>query len=221
MSNLARKIGEDVSNVKARVSVLGLIVFNGSILDRSTLEKILELYDYNLIWISGSTLTWEAKAQAEPRRQNPRRQNPRRQNPRRQNPGDRTRETEPEETEPEETEPEETEPEETEPEETEPEETEPEETEPEETEPEETEPEETEPKETAPKPKELFIGFDLGTSSSKVVIGDSASGKRYPVEFRPNEEGIEKYFQPTTYGKCWGSCLLMKAWAIEQILKCD
>ncbi len=43
---------------------------------------------------------------------------------------------------------------------------------------------------------EIALGVDFGTSSVKVVIGDSALGKSFVVPFG-NHEGIEKYLMPS------------------------
>jgi hypothetical protein len=44
---------------------------------------------------------------------------------------------------------------------------------------------------------DLTIGFDLGTSCSKVVIGDSLLGNQYGVPFNPSAKGVNKYLFPT------------------------
>jgi hypothetical protein len=46
---------------------------------------------------------------------------------------------------------------------------------------------------------DLMIGFDLGTSCSKVCIGDSMDGKQYGVSFQTSAHGVGKYLFPSRF----------------------
>lgn len=46
---------------------------------------------------------------------------------------------------------------------------------------------------------DLMIGFDLGTSCSKLCIGDSMFGKQYGVSFHTDGNGVGKYLFPTRF----------------------
>lgn len=47
--------------------------------------------------------------------------------------------------------------------------------------------------------RDLHIGFDLGTSCTKVVVGDPEAGDSYPVCFGAERMGIERYLLPTRF----------------------
>lgn len=53
------------------------------------------------------------------------------------------------------------------------------------------------------------IGFDLGTSSSKVVIGFPDMEKSIPVVFRPDQSGVSRYLVPTSYREVGADCQLV------------
>lgn len=53
------------------------------------------------------------------------------------------------------------------------------------------------------------IGFDLGTSSSKVVIGFPDMEKSIPVVFRPDQSGVSRYLVPTSYRDTGTECQLV------------
>lgn len=56
---------------------------------------------------------------------------------------------------------------------------------------------------------DLVIGFDLGTSCSKVVIGDNGlRGKSYAVVFDQGANGIDRYLLPTRYRPSGGSFVI-------------
>jgi hypothetical protein len=46
---------------------------------------------------------------------------------------------------------------------------------------------------------DLTIGFDLGTSCSKVAVGDSMLGSQHGVPFNTRAHGVEKYLFPTRF----------------------
>jgi hypothetical protein len=46
---------------------------------------------------------------------------------------------------------------------------------------------------------DLTIGFDLGTSCSKVAVGDSVLGSQYGVPFNTRAHGVAKYLFPTRF----------------------
>src|SRR4051812_31121642 len=46
---------------------------------------------------------------------------------------------------------------------------------------------------------DLTIGFDLGTSCSKVAIGDSMLGNQHGVPFNTRAHGVAKYLLPTRF----------------------
>jgi len=64
------------------------------------------------------------------------------------------------------------------------------------------------PKATSQQVVDLTIGFDLGTSCSKISIGDSVLGRQYAVPFNFNHRGIEKYLCPTRFSERNGSVSL-------------
>ena len=46
---------------------------------------------------------------------------------------------------------------------------------------------------------DLTIGFDLGTSCSKVAVGDSMLGSQHGVPFNTRAHGVAKYLFPTRF----------------------
>lgn len=56
---------------------------------------------------------------------------------------------------------------------------------------------------------DLYIGFDLGTSSTKVVIGDPISNESFPVALCPEENGVRQFLLPTSYQDSGESCELV------------
>ena len=58
---------------------------------------------------------------------------------------------------------------------------------------------------------DLVIGFDFGTSCSKVVISDQTLNRSYPITFRPSATGIERYLQPTVFFRNASGSSLEKA----------
>jgi len=56
---------------------------------------------------------------------------------------------------------------------------------------------------------DLYIGFDLGTSSSKVVIGNPEMESTFPVVFRETEQGVEQFLVPTAFEETASECRLV------------
>lgn len=56
--------------------------------------------------------------------------------------------------------------------------------------------------------RDLHIGLDLGTSCSKVAIGDPEAGVCFPVRFSDARKGIGRYLLPTRFEE-WGGKVLL------------
>lgn len=56
--------------------------------------------------------------------------------------------------------------------------------------------------------RDLHIGFDLGTSCSKVMIGDPEAGVCLPIRFSDTRDGIGRYLCPTRFEERDGSVFL-------------
>ncbi len=57
---------------------------------------------------------------------------------------------------------------------------------------------------------DLFIGFDLGTSCSKVVIGNPEVEISFPVVFQEGKQGVTQFLLPTTFREDADGCHLVR-----------